>query len=252
MKQLITFLSVCLLIFSCSVDGALDENPGSGIPGSITKFAVYNGYLYGLNQNEVQTYSLADPNKPILVHKLPTDYGLETITIYDGTPYIGSSTSLYILDISTPSAPKIASKTDRIESFSGCDPVVVKGDYAYSTIKIIANICGNLSAESQLIVFDVNDKTKPQMVTAIPMNMPNGLGLKGDYLFVCDEGTDKIQIFDITEQDNPKPTLFDVPLPDPVDLIVTGNTLIASTKSSFVVYDITNIAQIRQMATIGK
>ncbi|MBK7477196.1 MAG: hypothetical protein IPI11_14775 [Haliscomenobacter sp.] len=113
----------------------------SGQSGSITRFAVFKGYMYALNQNEVQTYRLKDDGDPDLVHRLPTDYGLETIFIYENTIFLGSRTAMYILDITNPAAPALLSKSDRQDSFfGGCDPVVVQGHYASSTVKIIQNI----------------------------------------------------------------------------------------------------------------
>jgi hypothetical protein len=244
------FVGVCML--GCSYPETGFGTEVTGIPGSITKFAVHQGFLYGLNQNEIQTYSLADPDYPKLVHQLPTDYGLETITVYDGVVYIGSTDGLYIVDIMKPDMPKIASKTERINFFTGCDPVVVKGNYAYSTVKVIVNACGNLSSSSQLIVFDVTDKRLPREVGRIPLDIPNGLGVSENHLFVCDEGSDLIEVLDITEQAKPKTTVFSIPLTDPVDVIVTPKQLIASTKTSFVVYDIKDITSIKRLATIEK
>jgi hypothetical protein len=103
-----------------------------GLSGSITRFAVLGDYLYALNPNGVLTYNVSNASKPVLTSIINTDYGLETITIYDGYVYIGSRTSLYILDISNPSIPTILSQTQGGSLLGGgCDPVVVKGDYYY-------------------------------------------------------------------------------------------------------------------------
>ncbi len=240
-----------LLAAACSKDAAFADITGKS--GSITRFAVYQNYMYVLNLNEVQTYSLQDPDNPVLVHRLPTDYGLETITIYEGTVFLGSTTALYILDISNPAAPSILSKTDRLDQFfGGCDPVVVKGNYAYSTIKIIANICGWVSSESALIVYDVSNKTAPITLGTYPLNIPNGLGYKDNYLFVCDEGSDRLEVFDISNPLALQPTTFAVQMTDPVDLIVDGNRMIVSTKTDFQIFDISDVTAIRRTGQIQK
>jgi hypothetical protein len=240
-----------LLAAACSKDAAFADLTGKS--GSITRFAVYQNYMYVLNLNEVQTYSLQDPDNPVLVHRLPTDYGLETITNYEGTVFLGSTTALYILDISNPAAPNILSKTDRLDQFfGGCDPVVVKGNYAYSTIKIIANICGWVSSESALIVYDVSNKTAPVTLGTYPLNIPNGLGYKDNYLFVCDEGSDRLEVFDISNPLELQPTTFAVQMTDPVDLIVDGNRMIVSTKTDFQIFDISDVTAIRRTGQIQK
>ena len=238
---------------ACNKESAsTDVTPGKS--GSITRFVAHNGYMYALNPNEVLTYSLQNPDKPALVNRLRTDYGLETIIIYENTIYLGSNTALYILDISNPATPAILSKTDRQGLLlGGCDPVVVKGNYAYSTIKIIQNICGIVSAESALVVYDVSNKTAPVQVGMYPLNIPNGLGYQGNYLFVCDEGADRLEVFDISNplavQQLPASA---VNMTDPYDLIVDGNKMIVSTKTDFQIFDISAVPVIQRAGSIAK
>ncbi len=245
-------LSVALAVFSCSSsDSAFADQ--SGQSGSITRFAVFKGYMYALNQNEVQTYRLKADGDPELVHRLPTDYGLETIFIYDNAIFLGSRTAMYILDVTNPAAPVFLSKSDRLDSFfGGCDPVVVQGNYAYSTIKIIQNICGRASAQSALLVYDVTNKSAPQQTGVYPLNLPNGLGIKDHYLLVCDEGSDRVEVFDISDPKALKPTLFSFALEDPYDLIIRGETMIVSTKSRFQLYNVRDMADIRPAGSIAK
>lgn len=252
MKKLTFTAFMALLLFACSKDASSEPNPGKS--GSITRFAIFQDNMYVLNLNEVQTYDIKKKDQPVLVHRLPTDYGLETITIYDGTVFLGSVTALYILDISNPAAPKIQSQSDRLSDigFSGCDPVAVKGNYAYSTIKIIENICGSVSAQSALVVYDITDKSAPVVVGTYSLNMPNGLGHKDNYLFICDEGSDQLRIFDITNPKMVKETNFAVSITDPYDLIIDEQRMIVSCKTDFQVFDISDVAQIKKLGQISK
>ena len=252
MKKLLFSAAVALLFFACAKDAASELNPGKS--GSITRFAVYQNFMYVLNLNEVQTYDIQDKEKPKLVHRLATDYGLETITIYDNTVFLGSSTALYILDISNPAAPKILSQSDRLENlgFSGCDPVVVKDNYAYSTIKIIENFCGSVSVQSALVVYDVTDKSAPLPVGVYSLGLPNGLGYKDNYLFVCDEGDDKLWVLDISNPQQLSFTDYSLSITDPVDLIVDGQRMIVSSKTDFQIFDISDISNIKKVGLISK
>jgi hypothetical protein len=260
-KKLFFPIFCALLLASCGgKDFFSSDAVQNGQSGSITRFAVLGKYMYTLNLNEVKTYDLTDKNKPVLVHSLATDYGLETITIYDNTIYLGSTTALYILDITNPAAPALLAKSDRSEmNLQGCDPVVVKGNYAYSTVKIIANVCGNISAQSALLVYDITNKSAPRVINQIRLSMPNGLGIKDNYLIVCDEGLDQLLVFDInmiTKNGIPNsilpPTSFTVSIKDPVDLIVRGNQMIVSCKTEFQIFDVSNIANIRKVGQILK
>lgn len=254
MKQIKRFFPfLALLLAACAKDFDGLES-AAGKSGSITRFVVHNGYMYTLNPNEVLTYSLQNPDKPALVHRLATDYGLETIIIYDNTIYLGSNTALYILDISNPAAPAILSQTGRSTLFfGGCDPVVVKDNYAYSTIKIIQNICGNVSSESALLVYDVSNKSMPVERGMYSLNIPNGLGYRDNYLFVCDEGSDRLEVFDISDPlDVKKLPEHAVYLTDPYDLIVDGQKMIVSTKTDFQIYDLSQLPLIKKTGTIEK
>lgn len=254
MKYLNYLLFALPFVFGCSKDAAYTTSEAAGKSGSITRFTVHNGYMYALNPNEVLTYSLQNPDKPVLTHRLATDYGLETIVVYDNTIFLGSSTALYILGIEDPAKPVILSASQRREDFfGGCDPVAVKDQYAYSTIKIITNICGNISSRSALLVYDVSDKAAPFVVAERDLNLPNGLGYSGNYLFVCDEGSDRLEVFDISMPENPQ-LLSDraLAMTDPVDLIVDGQKMIVSTKTDFQIYDLGQLPAIRKIGQIAK
>ncbi|MFN5235922.1 MAG: LVIVD repeat-containing protein [Bacteroidota bacterium] len=254
MKKLLLLMLSVVVLGACSKDFLSESAPGQGVSGSITRFAVNGNYMYVLNQNEVQTYDITDRANPVLKHRLATDWGLETITFYDNSLFLGSTTALYILDITNPAVPVIQAKSDRLSTvgFTGCDPVAVNGDYAYSTIKVIENICGVISAESALIVYDVSNKSNPKVLGTYPMNIPNGLGYKDNYLFVCDEGSDLLVVYDITNPAALELAPVTVPMTDPYDLIVDGQRMIVSTKTDFQIFDVSQLPQIRKIGTIGK
>lgn len=254
MKKLLLLMLSVVVLGACSKDFLSESAPDQGVSGSITRFAVNGNYMYVLNQNEVQTYDITDRANPVLKHRLATDWGLETITFYDNSLFLGSTTALYILDITNPAVPVIQAKSDRLSTvgFTGCDPVAVNGDYAYSTIKVIENICGVISAESALIVYDVSNKSNPKVLGTYPMNIPNGLGYKDNYLFVCDEGSDLLVVYDITNPAALELAPVTVPMTDPYDLIVDGQRMIVSTKTDFQIFDVSQLPQIRKIGAIGK
>lgn len=237
-----------LLLYSCSKDETTYNPAAKGKSGSITRFAAYNGYLYVLDQNKIKTYATSGSTEPTLQSTVYTDYGLETITIYDGVIYLGSRDGLYILDISNPTLPKVLSKTERSTLFGRCDPVVVQGNYAYSTVKTTNNGCGNINTISALITYDVSNKNNPVQIDAITLNQPNGLGISGNYLFVCDEGADVIYVFDITD---PTPVNYtSITVTDPRDVICTNGKMIVSTANGFWFYNISNKSDIKLIGNI--
>lgn len=256
MNHLFHYLLLLVLVLAlgaCADDSdSFLADQENGLSGSITRFAVHNGYMYSLNPNGINTYDLSDADNPQLVHTINTDYGLETITIYDGIIYIGSTTSLYILGIDEPSRPVILSQTGREEVImgDGCDPVVVRNNYAYSTVKIINEICGSFNAESQLITFEVSDPRAPQIVSSYPLDEPNGLGYSDTHLFVCDR--DHVLVFSLENPADPQLTAFSIAVPEAVDVIVRQDMLLVSSKTAFNFFDISDVSNIRPLSVILK
>lgn len=241
-KFLVVFFGVLLCACASEQDAASSLSE-TGQSGSITRFALHNGFMYVLNSNQVQTFTLSTPDEPQLVHELATDWGLETIFIYENTLYLGSRTGLYILSLGDPAAPSILSQTDRTGIFfGGCDPVVVQDNVAYSTVKIIQNVCGQINAFSALLVYDVSNPNAPQEIGDYALGLPNGLAILGNYLLVCDEDADKVIPFDISDPTNlEQRNDLAVAIQDPIDLIINGNRLIVSHKRGFTIYDVSDV-----------
>lgn len=257
MKNLTQILLPLLLcMFSaCSDDaGFFDTSATSGTSGSITRFATLNNYMYTLNPNELQTFNISNPEQPVLVSELETDYGLETIFIYEGRIYIGARTGLYILGLSDPSQPVLLSQTDRSEEFFGaCDPVVVKDNYAYSTVKTIVNVCGDISTQSALLVYEVSDPENPILSQTFELDQPNGLAYTEEYLYVCMAGANEIGAFDISDPANvvQRPDL-NYPLENPFDIIVDGDRMIVSNETGFIILSLDAAGGIEYVKTIAR
>ncbi len=240
-----------LFLASCSFEEGFNQADVKS--GSLARFIIKDGYMYSLNQYEVLTFELQPDGAPILRSELVLDYGLETIIEYGNLLYIGSRIGLYILDISNPQEPVLLSKTERSDNLiGGCDPVVVQDSFAYSTVKIINEACGLRNTRSALLVYNVEDPTAPEEVGQYDLNEPNGLGYKGNTLFICDEGDDRVILVDISD---PRALLFrdiELEIKDPIDLIIHGDRMVVSTRTAFQFYDILDIHDIRHLGNIAK
>lgn len=238
-------------ISSCAEDNGLVQPDVKS--GSLARFVVHQGYMYSLNHHEVITFAIQPDGVPLLIGRLPLDYGLETIVVYDGLIYVGARTGLYILDIGQPDQPVLLSRTVRSQSLlGGCDPVVVRDSFAFSTVKIINTICGQTNTRSALLVYQVADPTAPVEVGQYDLDEPNGLGYQGNVLFICDEGADRVVLMDIADPRSVELLDIEVPLEDPIDLIILGERMVVSTRTAFQFYDIQDIQDIRPLGTIAK
>jgi hypothetical protein len=78
------------------------------------------------------------------------------------------------------------------------------------------------------------------------------LGIKTTICSFCDEGSDELVVFDITDPMALTYTNFSLPITDPYDLIIDGQKMIVSAKTDFQVFDISDVAHIRKIGQISK
>ncbi len=198
---------------------------GSGTGGSLARFNINEDYLYIVDEYQLSVFNIAGLRNPELIKSEWVGSDIETIFYKENHLYLGSSSGMYIYSLEDPAAPQFKSMFSHI---LGCDPVVVKDDIAYVTIRG-GNACGQ--EWSQLDVIDVADKSNPQLLKSYDMENPYGLGVKDDWLFVCD-GTAGLKIYDTKNTPNLELTdhfqdinTYDVIPLEEVLLMVGDNTL---------------------------
>ncbi|MGA8854080.1 MAG: hypothetical protein WB492_07875 [Christiangramia sp.] len=174
--------------FEAASDGANGGNTGTG--GSMARFSLQSNYLYVAEDNFLSVFDITNPSNP---DQLSSEYAgqrIETIFNYQDHLYLGSATGMYIYSIENPSTPQ---QVSFLQHVLGCDPVVVKDNYAYVTIRG-GNECGQNFNE--LDVVDISNKQDPKIKNSYEMQNPYGLGVKDNWLFVCD-GEAGLKVFNI-------------------------------------------------------
>jgi hypothetical protein len=139
-----------------------------------------------LDGGDLQTVSVALEEHPVAMGREYIAWDIETIFPHKQNLFIGSSSGMYILDISDPASP---SKISTYQHIRSCDPVVVDDQYAYVTLRS-GTICQGFT--NQLEVIDISDLTAPTLLQTYPMTNPHGLGVDGKTLFICD-GSDGLK-----------------------------------------------------------
>ena len=168
-----------------------DNNVKIGTGGSLARFQIFEDFLYTVASHEMTIFNISNLSQPTFVSTQYAGNNIETLFESDGFLYLGSTDGMYIYGLENPDNPNYISE---FVHWTGCDPVVVDGDYAYLTIRG-GNNCGD--QESVLEVIDISSKSTPTLVTSYNMDNPYGLGFKENNLFVCD-GTSGFKVFDKT------------------------------------------------------
>lgn len=165
---------------------------GTGVAGSMARFSLISSHLYVVDNSTMTVLSLVNPVSPVEVNEINLGWGIETIFPYEDKLFIGSNSGMFIYDNSNPANPTFMSS---FEHARACDPVVVKDNYAYVTLRD-GTMCEGFN--NQLDLVDITDLTNPVLEKTYPMDNPHGLSIRGNNLFIC-EGEHGLKSFDIAD-----------------------------------------------------
>ena len=222
----------------------MQSNAGSGlsaVTGSMSRFAVYDDYLYVINNNMLKVFFLFG-NTAIKGNEQYLSWNVETVFPYNQKLFLGTTNGMMIYDLTDPAKPTYLSSLAHIV---GCDPVVVQGDYAYVTIRG-GNACGqNMSL---LEVIDISNPAAPALKASFDMKEPYGLGVDGNTLFVCDQG---LKVFDATipEVAGVRP-IKQFSSIHGFDVIPFNGTLMLIGNDGLYQYDYSDISDIKELSAI--
>lgn len=168
------------------------DGGNTGIGGSMARFTIMENYLYALNDWSVKVFDIASQTSPEMGNEVQIGWGMETIFPHEDKLFFGARSGMHIYDNSNPAEPTYISSYMHVNA---CDPVVVKGDYAYVTLRS-GTECETFT--NQLDVVDISDIQNPELVITHDMQNPHGLGINGTCLFIA-EGDYGLKVFDATD-----------------------------------------------------
>lgn len=240
-NKILIFILASILLYSCDADSnfSSDTSSDQGTSGSLARFAIANNYLYTVELEQLKIFDISNEQKPAFITQIYPGFGIETIFVKGDYLFLGSKWGVYIYDISTPTLPKQLSLYSHVYS---CDPVIVSGNYAYSTLNS-SGPCGR--GLNQLDVIDISDKSHPDKVYTIEMESPKGLGVSGDLLFVCDNG---IKVFDISDPETPQ--FISKENINAFDVITIDNLLIVVSESGLYEYEFNSNGELNLKSTL--
>jgi len=193
LTKLHLLLFIFLLTF-CNEGGMDNSNSASvGQGGSLTRFAINNNMLYVVDNRSIKVFDISQ-NSFSQLNEVQVGFGLETIFVREPYLYLGANDAMYIFSISDPVNPTFVFRYAHILS---CDPVVVQGNRAYVTLRSGGTVCNR--GVNALEIIDISDPYNPTLIANYPMNNPHGLGVDGDFLFIC-EGSNGLKFFDISNE----------------------------------------------------
>lgn len=245
MRKIYTFLMFTIVLLGCDADSATNDSSAfgeTGQGGSLARFALYVDYLYVVDDTNLNVFSIVNREDPVQVNTVPIGFNIETLFNYKNYLYIGSRNGMFIYDVTNPEEPAYASD---VQHFTACDPVVANETHAFVTLHTNIGCGTNINV---LEIYDVTEVTNPIQISSRNLVRPIGLGLYGDYLFVCD---DEVKVFDISNPENSQlVTSIDV---DSFDVIINNGNLVLIGENGLYQYslDSNDITNINHLSTIN-
>jgi len=234
MKKYPYIFVLIVALVSCQSDSSNNEAMApttDGQGGSLARFTLKGDYLYTVDDFDLNVFNVADTKDPVAVNKVSIGFAIETLFGYKDYLYIGSETGMFIYSLKNPEFPE---KLSSVEHFTACDPVVANDTHAFVTLHS-NSFCGN--DINVLEIYDVTHVTEPVLLNSRNLTFPKGLGLYGNYLFVCD---DEIKVFDISVPEESK--LVTSIKRSAFDVIIRNDLLIAIGESGLYQYSLSTHA----------
>nr|WP_321406882.1 hypothetical protein [uncultured Carboxylicivirga sp.] len=231
---------------STGAEASGQSSDTQGTTGSLARFMLYQNYLYVIQQGwYVDVFDITSLDTPISKNGFYTNNNAETLFIKNDKLFIGGQSGMQIFSLSNPEVPEYISGYSHI---TACDPVVVNDEYAFVTLRA-NNFCGGNT--NQLDVIDIRNIETPLLKNSVVLTNPHGLGIDGDYLFVCD-GEDGLRVFNASQPEqmdisNQLKQFDDI---HAFDVIPLGDILLTIGEDGFYQYDYTNINDMKLLSSI--
>ncbi|MDR2891423.1 MAG: hypothetical protein LBV18_07530 [Alistipes sp.] len=209
-RALVATAWVALLSAATILSGCEAPSDGGGSPngvgnessqgGSMARFTINGDYLYTVDDQNLNVFSIVDPTSPLDVNDVRIGIDIETIFTMDNFLFVGSRNAMYIYDVTNPAFPN---RLSMVSHFRSCDPVVAYGNLAFVTLNSdLGWWCGN--SGNVLQVYDITDIEDPIRLSEVSMSSPRGLAVDGQakMVFVCDN--DMVKAYDISDPNDLK------------------------------------------------
>ena len=215
----------------------------TGIAGSMSRFSIVNNYLYAVNRASLNVLNISTANDPVLQNTVGVGWNIETIYPFKTKLFLGSSTGMFIFDISNPTAP---AREGSFAHSRACDPVVSDDDYAFVTLRA-GTFCEGTNNE--LDVINVQNVRSPFLVKTYGMTNPHGLSKDGDLLFICD-GADGLKVYNASNVKSLQ-LLDRITNLETYDVIAWNKKLLLVAKGGLYQYDYTNPSRLSLISKIS-
>jgi hypothetical protein len=146
-----------------------------------SSFSTLDNYLYASINNYLYIVDLSPDLPQTPAEKLPVG-PVEKLLLHHNKLLLSSAESTAIYSLDLPQTPTLSAQIPHVY---GCNPIVLHNNRAYITIRS-GNACGQNTSE--LLIIDLTNPKTPQKTISYALKDPQGLNVRDDLLFLCDDG----------------------------------------------------------------
>ena len=213
-----------------------------GMGGSMARFAIVKERLYTVSRSDLNVFNISNTAQPSFTKKNNVGWNIETVYPFKNNLFIGSTTGMFVYNISNPDNPVKAGQFSHVES---CDPVIADDDHAYVTLRS-GNSCGGFT--NQMDVLQLNALTNPSLLKTYPLTNPHGLAKDGNVLFVCD-GKAGLKVYNASDVLNLQ-LLSTISGLETYDVIALNGTAIVVAKDGIYQYNYSDPSQLTLLSKL--
>jgi hypothetical protein len=213
-----------------------------GMGGSMARFAIVNEYLYTVGPYDLSAFNITTGTRPQFVSNRHVGMNIETIYPFKNNLFLGSTSGMFIYNISSPGNPTLTGQFSHVRS---CDPVIADDTHAYVTLRS-GTTCQGFT--NQMEVLKLNNLTNPSLVKTYQLTNPHGLSKDGNTLFICD-GRDGLKVYNAANVENLQ-LLNTISGIETYDVIAFNKVAIVVAKDGLYQYDYSDLSNIRLLSKI--
>ncbi len=239
------------LMFADANSGGISNSSGSsgqfgstGMGGSMARFTLKDDFLYTVSDNDLNAFDISDAVNPNRSSTTNLGWGIETIYPYRNNLFIGSQSGMFIYGLDNPAAPSLRGQFNHARA---CDPVVVKDDVAYVTLR------GGTPCEgfnNQLDVIDISNLSSPSLLKTYPMDSPHGLAITNDdILYVCD-GDSGLRVYEADDPEKLDQIHRERSLPTYDVIALANDVILVVGRDGLYQYDASNPSKLEELSVI--
>lgn len=212
-----------------------------GTGGSMARFAIAGDRLYTVSRSDLEVIDISVLENPVVRATVSLGWNIETIFPFRNQLFIGSTTGMFVYNISNPDQPQPAGRFSHVQS---CDPVIADDNYAYVTLRSGTN-CNTTINQLEVLRLSSGSSADPQLVKTYPMANPHGLSKDNDLLFICD-GIAGLKMYNAADVQNL--VLLKTINVNAYDVIASGNHALLIGQDGLYQYDYTDRNNIRLLS----